>query len=301
MAIERLRGVYAPIVTPCDEQDRLDLPRFEEHARRLFAAGVHGLYVCGGTGDAFKLTADERMAVCAVASRVAREYGRKNIVHVGSPSLRTACELARHAAADGACAVSAIPPAGLSGAPLKSYYEQLAEAADLPVVIYHIPAMTHYTPSFDELMELLSIPGVAGIKMTDWNLFLLRRIALEKPDAVIYSGYDELLALGLSYGAHGAIGTWCNLVPGVFLKMYELVGAGKINEAMRLQYKWMDFLSLAWKHGVIGVFEAIMKQKGYAERCFRSPSARMSGAAAAAVLPALLGKLEEAVRAAELA
>lgn len=66
---------------------------------------------------------------------------------------------------------------------------------------------------------LLDIPGVAGIKMSDWNIFLLRSVVLEYPEKVVYSGFDEMLVPGLLYGADGCIGTWANLLP-VYMQRY---------------------------------------------------------------------------------
>jgi len=288
----RLGGIFAPVVTPCDEEENMDESRFAANIERLFRAGLNGLYVCGGTGDAFKLSADERKHACVVAAGLAQSYGKEIIVHVGAPSVKAAAELSVHAAAQGAAAVSAIPPVGLSGEMLRDYYERLADAAGIPVIIYHVPAVTHHTPSFEEFLALLDIDGVAGLKMTDWNLFLLHRLIKERPDAIVYNGYDELLAAGLLYGAHGSIGTWCNLFPEMYLKVYGLVREGKASEAMGIQEKFLDFLRFAWQHGVIAVFEAIMKDKGYADRSFRNPFQRLSAAEAAAVLPEVYVRME---------
>ncbi|MCQ6557641.1 dihydrodipicolinate synthase family protein [Paenibacillus mendelii] len=290
--MDKLKGIFAPIVTPCDESEKMNDQQFADNIKRLFDAGLHGLYVCGGTGDAFKLTAEERKHACSIAVELAKAYGKESIVHVGSPSLRTAKELSAHAAAAGATAISAIPPVGLSGALLQDYYKHLADTAGIPVIIYHIPAMTYYTPAFEEFLDLLSIEGVAGLKMTDWNLFLLRRLIIERPDAIIYNGYDELLAAGLQYGAHGSIGTWCNLFPDMYVKVYALVRSGRISEAMSIQHAFMDFLALAWKHGVIAVFEAIMKDKNFAQQSFRAPFARLSSDEAAAILPDIYTRMD---------
>lgn len=294
---DHLRGIFAPIVTPCDDAERMDEDRYAANIERLFATGIQGLYVCGGTGDAFKLTTEERKLACKTAVEMGKAKGKQIIVHVGSPSQRLAMELAVHAAEQGAAAVSAIPPAGLSGKLLNEYYASLASAG-LPVIMYHIPAVTHHTPTFDEFTELLSMPGIAGLKMTDWNLFLLHRIIKEIPSAVVYNGYDEMFVAGLLYGAGGSIGTWINLFPDMYVKSAALVAQGRSEEAMRIQLAFMAFLRFAWKHGVIAVFEAIMKDRGYAERSFRRPFAVLSPAESAAIMPeanALIEAVERAV------
>jgi N-acetylneuraminate lyase len=270
-AIEQLKGIYAPIVTPCDAAERMDEERFAANAERLLSEGLQGLYVCGGTGDAGKLTVEERKQACRIAAEIVRAKAKRMIVHVGSTSERVSVELARHAAEHGADAVSAIPPSGLAPNLLRQYYAALARASGLPVIIYHIPAVTGYQFTFDQLIELLSIPGVAGIKMTDWNLFLMNRITMEKPDAVVYNGYDEMMVPGLLYGAGGCIGTWVNLFPEMYVQADGLLKAGRVQEAMRIQSAFLHFLAFAWKHNVIAVFEALMRNRGYAQVCFRKP------------------------------
>jgi len=94
---------------------------------------------------------------------------------------------------------------------------------------------------------------------------------LEKPDAVVYNGYDEMIALGLLYGAKGSIGTWSNLFPGMYTAIFKCVQEGRGQQAVEIQLAFTNFLNLAWKHGVIDVFEELMNIRDYAPRCFRKP------------------------------
>ena len=119
-------------------------------------------------------------------------------MHVGTNNTRDTVVLAEHAAASGADAISSIPLTNVSQAQLVNYYNDIAKASGLPVLVYHVPLLAHYTPTLDEILELLDIEGVAGLKMTDWNLFMLRRLRLLRPETVILNGFDEVLALGLS-------------------------------------------------------------------------------------------------------
>lgn len=73
------------------------------------------------------------------------------------------------------------------------------------MIVYYIPGVTGMTAGMPELRMLLDIPGVVGIKMSDWNIFLLRSVVLEYPEKVVYSGFDEMLVPGLLYGADGCI------------------------------------------------------------------------------------------------
>ncbi len=185
--------------------------------------------------------------------------GKSAIVHVGDTFQRSAVELAEHAASLGADAVASIPPR-TGWKQIGDYYRALAKAG-LPVIVYYIPGVTGMTASLPELMGILEIDGVCGIKM--------RKQAA--PDKIVYSGFDELLLYGLLSGADGLIGTWANLFAPMYIKMYALVKAKRHDDALALQSRFSAFLGLAWRFGVIDAFEELMYALGSAKRCFRRP------------------------------
>ena len=288
----RFYGIFSPVVCPCDDNDNFLPEIFEKQVERLFKAGVNGLYVCGGTGDAFNLRVPERKQAAEIAARLSQKYGRYSIIHVGATHLRDSSELARHAADIGALGVSSIPPIGLEQSQIVEYYSEIAKESGLPVLVYHIPAVTHRNPSMEELLQLLNIEGVVGLKMTDWNLFLLRRLILEKPGIIVYNGYDELIPLGLLYGAKGSIGTWSNLFPEMYVRIYREMNGGSIEKAMDIQKAFVDFLHESWKYGVVEVFEELMREFGYAGRCFRKPYSNLDRDTAKGTIPGLMKKIE---------
>src|SRR5205823_4902116 len=96
---------------------------------------------------------------------------------------------------------------------VRTFYVDLARVSKLPVVAYYIPSLTGQR-SLEELASLLTIPNIAGYKFTDYNLYTMQRLlARFGPDQVMYNGPDEMLALGLAFGAHGGIGTTYNFMP----------------------------------------------------------------------------------------
>ena len=113
-----------------------------------------------------------------------------------------------------------------------------------------------------ELLKLLDIPGVAGIKMSDWNIFLLRSVVLEYPEKVVYSGFDEMLVPGLLYGADGCIGTWANLLPDLYAKVYARVRAGGADAVKPVMDEFTAFLAVGWNYGIIDTFEELMRARG---------------------------------------
>jgi len=268
---DKLNGAMPAVASPCDENDVFLEDTFASLMEHLAASSVNGFYLCGATGEGYKMKLDERRRAAEIAIPIAAKKNQKVIVHVGTNNTRDATALAEHAAASGADAVSSLPLTNVSQAQLVNYYEDIVKASGLPVLVYHVPVLTHYTPTLDEILELLDIEGVAGLKMTDWNMFMLRRVRILRPAAVILNGFDEVLALGLFYGADGGIGTNYNLFPELFAQICDASKAGDFARAIDLQHGYTAYGEILWRVGVAGVFEHLMRVRGFGPYCWRRP------------------------------
>jgi len=266
-----LRGILPAVASPCDEKDVFLDEQFASLITALYRDGVNGVYVCGGTGDGYKMRLEERKRAAEIAVEISREFEGTVIVHVGTLSSRDTIELAAHAAEIGATAVSSMPPANSDHSQLVSYYSDIARAARIPVLVYHFPGLTHRTPTVDEMIELLEIDGVVGLKLSDWNLFFMKRLLLARPDTIVFSGKDEFLCPALLYGAHGGIGTWYNLFPKPYVGIYHAVRQWHIGQAMELQNRLLSFCDFALRYGLAPVFELLMRRRGFGPNCFRRP------------------------------
>jgi N-acetylneuraminate lyase len=284
-----LRGVVAPIAAPCGEDEALDWARLERLTQKLLKTPVTGLYINGGTGDGSKLTTRERKDIAAWMLPAVQSAGKRAIVHVGQTLQREAVSLSEHAMSFGADAVASIPPKG-SWDEIVQYYTALA-ATGAPVFVYYIPGVTGVTAGMPQLRRLMDIPGVAGIKVSDWNIFLIRCLKREYPEKIVYSGLDEMLVPGLLYGADGTIGTWINLLPEFYCKVWALAQAGQTDKLYTLQKAYTEFLSLGWQFGILDAFQELMRAQDLALRCFRRPSMWVPGSMPKEQLDELLQKM----------
>lgn len=288
---EVLGGVVAPIFTPCDENEGIDKERLSKIAERLLATKINGLYIGGGTGDGGKLTFSERKYIAEYLIPLASAKGKCNIVHVGQTTPREACLLAEHAMKTGADAVASVPVrAGWNE--IEKYYRALASTG-APVIVYYIPGMTGVTGGMPELRRIMDIPGVCGIKVSDWNIFLIKCLNMEYPEKVIYTGLDEMLIPGLSYGADGTIGTWINLLPEFYCKVWELNEAGRREELQTLSEAYTEFLSYGWKYGILDAFQELCLAKDLALKVFREPGSWVPGSMNESQKTLMLNKLDE--------
>lgn len=259
----KLHGILPAVVTPFDEHAQFFQPAFEKLLERLYEAGVHGIYVCGQTGEGLIQPAAQRQRVVEVAVRNSPP-GKQVIVHVGTHGgTAEAVALARHAAQTGAAAISSLPPIGTySFEEIKSYYTELAAATDLPLLVYYVPSLAPSVTKLDQILELCAIPRVVGLKFTDSDLFRLQQ--LKKSGAVIFNGTDEILAAGLLMGADGGIGSFYNVIPGHFVKLYAEAAAGHWQRARELQFEINDLIAIGLRFPVHPAVKELLSLSGIA-------------------------------------
>jgi N-acetylneuraminate lyase len=186
------------------------------------------------------------------------------IAHVGCLSTKDTVELSTHAKACGADAVSSVTPLyyKYSFTEVKNFYRRIAEASDLPVIIYNIPGLTGTAYGYDQLCELLEIEGVQGMKFTSSDFFLLNRLVNTYPDKVFYNGSDEMLLSGLVAGAQGGIGTTYNFMPDLMVKIYSLAQQGKFDEARAVQSVANKAIAAILRNGVLPACKHLISRYG---------------------------------------
>jgi N-acetylneuraminate lyase len=255
-----LQGILPAIVTPFDNQARFQPRAFEELAARLYAAGVHGLYVCGQTGEGLQQPVEQRKQVAETAVRCS-PAGKQVVVHVGAHSTADAVDLSRHAARAGAAAVSSLPPSGAySFDEIRAYYEAVAAASTAPLLIYYFPSIAPAIRTADQILDLCRIPNVVGLKFTDSDLY--RLWAIRATGAIVFNGSDEMLVAGLIMGANGGIGSIYNLLPEHFVALYGHAQAGRWEEARRLQYRINEFIEVILRYPVNPAVKSLLRASG---------------------------------------
>jgi N-acetylneuraminate lyase len=253
-------GILPAVVTPFDRDGRFAPGPFEKLLAEIYAADVAGIYVCGQTGEGLLQTVEQRKQVAEAAVRCS-PAGKAVIVHVGAHQLPDAIELARHAAKIGASAVSSLPPlGGYPFAEIKRYYAALIEACELPFFIYYFPEICPAIGSADQLLELCDSPKVAGVKFTDFDLFKLETLA--RTGATVFNGRDECLVAGLLMGASGGIGTFYNLVPGLFVDVWRQARAGRWAEARCTQDRINGLIRLTLRFPLFPAVKKILDWRG---------------------------------------
>ena len=222
-AHDTFAGVYPAMCTPFDDDGRIDFDQLRADARRLETAGVDGLVPMGSTGEAATVSHDEHVEVIAA---VADAVDVPVIGGAGSNSTREAVSLARRAADAGADALLLIAPYynKPEQAGFREHFETIADAVDIPQIVYNVPSRTGRSLTADTVVELAGHESIRGYKAAGGDLGrigeITERTREERFD--VLSGNDAETLPILSVGGTGCISVAANVEP---RRMSELVWA----------------------------------------------------------------------------
>ena len=271
-------GVIAALLTPVDQAGRVDHGALRQLVGRLLGRGVTGISPLGSTGEGYSLDLDQRLAVVdTVAASV--PPGTPVIPGLFAHNHEQAvAEIAAYAD-HGGTAVLAAPPAyyPLTPAEQRGYFERLADATALPLVIYNIPVFTKIVIDPSVAAELAAHPRVAGLKDSgrdlDYAARLLDAVAAVGTDAADFSlltGTDSMLVSYLLAGARGTICANANIVPETVRAAYDAALAGKLDEALRHEAR-LRAVQAAIPAGSTASYKAALAAAGVGERWLVPP------------------------------
>lgn len=232
------RGSIPALVT-IFRDEALDERAFRDFVRWQVAEGSHALVPCGTTGESATLTSAEHRRVIELAIEGAA--GKvKVIAGCGSNDTAHAIELTRSAKEAGADAALHVPPyynrPNQEG--IYAHLAAIAEAVDIPIVLYNVPSRTITDISVETMARLAGIANVIGVKDATGNLARVsaQRLACGE-DFVQLSGNDDM-ALGFSaMGGTGCISVTANVAPRLCAEFQNACLSGNWQEALRLQDK----------------------------------------------------------------
>ena len=203
--------------------------------RWFIDSGVQGLYVGGSSGECIYHSVAERKLV--LEHVMAEAKGKLTIIaHVACNNTADSQELARHAESLGVDAIASIPPIYFKLPPhaIAKYWNDISQAApNTDFIIYNIPQLAGVSLTVPLLKEMLQNPRVIGVKNSSMPVQDIQMWADE--GAIVFNGPDEQLISGLVMGAIGGIGGTYGAMPKLYVKLYELVKAGKLDVAKELQ------------------------------------------------------------------
>ncbi|KAI7547032.1 aldolase [Hortaea werneckii] len=253
-------GCYVPAVTFFKPQtDELDLAAQAKYFAYLANTGLKGLVVLGTNAETFLLTREERKALL-VTARAAVPKGFPIIAGVGGHSTRQVLEYIEDAREAGSDYVLLLPCAyfgkATTPAVVKAFFDQVAQASALPIVLYNFPAVCNGLDLDSDLIGEIARqnPKIVGVKLTCGSVAkIVRLAAMFKPDRfAVFGGQADFLLGGLAVGSAGCIAAFANAAPRSVAKVFELQKDGKQQEALALQ-KVLSLAESSTKPGIAAV------------------------------------------------
>ncbi len=286
-----LRGTFTALVTPMNENGSVDFGALDALVDAQLAAGIAGLVPCGTTGEAVTLSAAERVEV---VSRVVKKARGKVPVVAGTGSNSTADSIEHQKRAKDAGATHGLVVTPFYNKPtpegLFRHYAAIAEAVDLPIIVYNVPGRTGCDIKPDTLARVSTIPRVVAVKEATADLdrvTLIRRSA--KAGFALLSGDDGSACPFVLLGGDGVISVVSNLLPAETVAMIRAALDGKVVEARDWHHKLRDIIAaLFFESNPIPV-KAAMAMKRMVKEHYRLPLCEMQ--------PENKKKLEAAMRA----
>jgi len=235
--LDNLRGIFPATVSTFDMDGRFDPVSMRRIVRHQIDAGVDGLYVCGGTGEGLLMNFKERQDLLETVLDETR--GDVTVIaHVGAFQIPETIALARHASGIGVDAISALPPSYFYKPDEISqinYYKSIAQVSEVPLLIYNIPQRTGIAMTEVLYEELIQVDNIIGMKDSSGDIYTLGHLAGKWKESVIFEGEDGLLLPGLIAGAIGGIGASYNLMPDLFVQLWEAYQGKNIDKAAGIQ------------------------------------------------------------------
>ncbi|MEN6567066.1 MAG: 4-hydroxy-tetrahydrodipicolinate synthase [Veillonellales bacterium] len=253
-----VKGVVPPLITPMDEEEKLDTRALRNLIEHVIKGGVHGVFVLGSTGEFYGLDFADK--VKAVEVTMEQVNGRVP-VYVGASAITTKeCVKLTHMAKQyGADAVTVLTPMFITPTEneLYTHFTTIAAAEDIPIILYNNPDRTGVNMSAGLIERLAAVPNIVGAKDTSGDMTLTSeyiRRTREKGFSIM-AGRDTMILATLVYGGTGCVAGTANVVPKLVVEIYDKYMAGDMKGALDAQYK----LSLFRNAYSLGSFPVVPK------------------------------------------
>ncbi|KTG16422.1 MULTISPECIES: 4-hydroxy-tetrahydrodipicolinate synthase [unclassified Guyparkeria] len=228
MAANTITGSMVALVTPLHDDGAVDYVGLKRLIEWHVASGSHAIVAVGTTGESATLDYEEHIAV--IRATVDLVAGRLPVIAgTGANSTREALALARGARSAGADAHLSVTPYYNKPTQegLKQHFRAIADAVDLPMILYNVPGRTAVDMAPDTTLSLAEHPRIVGVKEAAGSIERMRDLITRGPEGfAVYSGEDNLGAACMLAGGQGSISVTANVAPNLMARMAEAALAG---------------------------------------------------------------------------
>ena len=271
-------GAYTALVTPFTKNREVDESALKDLVEFQISEGISGLVPVGTTGESPTLDSDEHIRVIEVV--VEQTDGRVPVIAgTGSNSTKEAIEYTRLAAEIGANASLQVAPYynKPTSEGFYSHFAAVAEAVDIPLVIYNIASRTGKNIDNETMLRIATIPTVFAVKEASGDMQQVTDLIARKPDSLdILSGDDNLTLPIIALGGKGVISVASNLIPKEMETLAQTAVVGNMEKAREIHYRLLPlFQAIFFETNPIPI-KAALADAGKIEEIYRLPMCPMS-------------------------
>jgi 4-hydroxy-tetrahydrodipicolinate synthase len=262
--LTEFHGVFPYLVSPVDEAGRVKTAVLGRLVDDLIAAGVHGLTPLGSTGEFAYLNNDQRAAVVRISIEAAA--GRVPVIAgVAATATSDAVAQARLYASLGADGILAILESyfPLKDAQVEEYFRAIADAVDIPIVLYTNPNFQRTDLTLDVIARLAEHPRISYIKDASTNTGRLLSIMNRCERLKVFSASAHIPAAVMLIGGVGWMAGPACIIPRQSVRLYDLGRAGRWAEAMELQRELWRINEVFARFNLAACIKAALQHQGY--------------------------------------
>jgi 4-hydroxy-tetrahydrodipicolinate synthase len=275
-----IQGCGTALVTPFTASGQLDLEAFRRFIRWQIDSGIDFLVPCGTTGES--VTLDESEYRLVISAAVAEAGGKVPVVAgAGTNHTGHAVHLSRLAEELGADAILSVTPYYNKPTQegLYRHFKQVAESVRVPLVLYNVPGRTGCNLLPETIVRLAGVPNIVAVKEASGNLAQIMDLLERRPAGFrVLSGDDALAFAIIALGGEGLISVASNEIPGEMTSLIRALREGKLEEARRLQYRYLSLMNLNFVESSPIPVKYAVSRLGYIEESYRLPLCPLSEA-----------------------
>ncbi len=236
-------GSGVALITPFTKDNQVNYKKLEELIEFQIANKTDAVIAAGTTAESSTLSAEERLKVIKFCIETVKKR-IPVIAGTGTNNTAEAVEFSRKSYEYGADMVMAVTPYYNKGneSGIIDYYTKIADNVKCPVIIYSVPSRTGVKLSLNIIKALSEISNIQGIKEASGDISYAADIVNTAPKLNIYSGNDDMITPMMALGAKGVISVTSNIIPKENHDMVMNFINGNVNEAVKLQIKYIDLI-----------------------------------------------------------
>lgn len=275
--MNQFKGSGVALVTPFSADMSIDYPALRRLVREQINGGINFLVVQGTTGESPTLTADEKKKVLET---VLEENNKQLpvVYGVGGNNTLAVAEALKNVPA-GVDGILSVAP--YYNKPIQrgfvAHYKALADATDLPIIMYNVPGRTGSNMTAETTLELAEVKNLVAMKEASGNMEQIMEIIRCKPaDFLLLSGDDAITLPIIAAGGEGVISVVANAFPSHFSKMVDACLKGDLNTARKLHYDLLPITKLFFTEGNPGGVKIALEELGWMAPHMRLPLVQVS-------------------------